>query len=128
LVELAGGVPPSDLDGVSLLPVLDGHGGPTRDVAISEVDGSLERKPGSVRAVRSERYKLIESSINGSEALFDLSADPSESHDLHAERTDVAHSMRRAAAGPQRAPRAPATAVTPDDALREQLRALGYVE
>ena len=129
MLELAGGTSPADVDGVSLLPVLEGVGAPDRVLAISEVDGSTERKQGTVRAIRTDQYKLIESSIDGSELLFDLSTDPAERRDLRPSRTDLAQQLRKAADGRHRGPPAtPAPAIIPDGQLRERLRALGYIE
>jgi arylsulfatase A len=45
-------------------------------------------------AVRSGRWKLIEPYGGGPAQLFDLSADPGESHDLAAERPEVAADLR----------------------------------
>ena len=129
VLALAGGAAPADVDGRSLVAALQGDSAPIRDLAISEVDGSIERKAGSVHAVRTDQYKLIDSSIDGSAMLFDLPADPGERRDLHAEKADVAREMRAAAASQQHAPAvAAAPAITPDAATRERLRALGYIQ
>ena len=82
---------------------------------------------GQAKAIRSAQYKLIESSIDGSALLFDLTADPAEQRDLHAAQAAMADSLRAAVA-----PGAPAAAaaagqpVTLNEAMRERLRALGY--
>ena len=128
-VEIGGGTAPTDIDGRSLVPVLRGGAVTTREAAVSEVDGSVERKQGTVRAVRTERYKLIESSIDGSEILFDVLADPAESHDLRAERGDLAGTLRGSLdrrAGEKSV--AGVSAGSLDEATRERLRALGYIE
>lgn len=128
ILELAGAPPGDDLDGRSLLPLLRGEALPERRPAISEVDGSIVKRPGQVRAVRGPRYKLIESSLDDTEAVFDLADDPGERQSLAATRPELAGTLRAAAAGAPRtaAPTHAAPAMTPDDALRERLRALGY--
>jgi arylsulfatase A-like enzyme len=127
-LEIVGSAAPPNLDGASLLPALQAGAEPTRDVAISEVDGSIERKQGTVRALRTDQHKLIESSIDASEMLFDLPADPTEVRNLRQERPDLAQELR--AAGRRRAAPAVAAApvVTPDAGVLERLRALGYID
>jgi arylsulfatase A-like enzyme len=134
MLDLAGGAARDRLDGASLLPVLDGNGVSQRDVAISEVDGSAERTEGTVRSLRDARYKLITSSINGSQLLFDLTNDAAELRDLAGSNDDIARRLTAAADRRRQPPvvAAPPPAAPPavvaDDALRERLRALGYVE
>ncbi len=131
VLELAGlPVPEGVFDGRSLVPLLRGESLPERRPAISEVDGSVVKRPGRVRALRGPRYKLIESSIDGREELFDLADDPGEQRSLAATRGELARTLRAAAASAPRtaAPTHAAPAMTPDDALRERLRALGYEE
>ena len=129
ILELLGAAVPDQLDGKSLLPVLRGDATHGRAVAVSEVDGSIEKRAGRAKAVRTERYKLIESSVDNSELLFDLRADPAERRDLRGANAELAAQIR-AAAGAE--PRRPAVAAapqrTPDAATGERLRALGYAE
>jgi arylsulfatase A-like enzyme len=127
ILELTGSTVPADLDGRSLVPPLRGNRAPIRDFALSEVHGSIERKPGEVTAVRTTEYALIESSIDGSTMLFDLTVDPGEKHDVGKERPEMIDALRAAVAGNPLVPDAAANPpVTPDDATLEQLRALGY--
>jgi arylsulfatase A-like enzyme len=129
VLDIAGAPVPAGLDGRSLFPLLQGKPLEARKTTVSEVDGSIVHKQGSVRAVRGTRYKLIDSSIDGSAKLFDLLADPAEKRDLHATRPDLVRELRAAADHGVREPTpTPVPAMTPDDALRERLRALGYSE
>lgn len=59
LIELAGGTPPSDLDGQSFLPVLRQETDQHRDVVYGTHtrDGMMNYYP--IRAIRNERYKYI---------------------------------------------------------------------
>jgi arylsulfatase A-like enzyme len=127
ILELTGSAAPVGLDGRSLTAALRGDRAPIRDFALSQVDGSMERKPGSVTAVRTGEYTLIESSIDGSTMLFDLTVDPGEQHDLGSDKAALIDALRAAVDGRRSAPVAAAAApITPDDAARERLRALGY--
>ncbi len=105
-------------------------------------------------AVRAGRYKLLTDRAGESPALYDLEADPGERTNLLASKPEVAAALQRHAAAywqrvtPATAATAPATApagatapaaATPasdaqpadaeiDEATRERLRALGYIE
>ena len=129
VLELAGIAVPDGLDGRSLAPALHGASSPRRAAAISEVDGSVDRVEGTVRAVRGPRHKLIASTIDGSELLFDLQADPGERADLRQQAPALARQLRALGDDRARGPAvAAAPAITPDDAMQERLRALGYIE
>jgi arylsulfatase A-like enzyme len=128
-LALVGGTPPTGLDGSSLLASLQSGAAPTRSVVISEVDGSLEKTKGVVRAVRTDRYKLIESEIDGSSMLFDLSSDRAEKQNLLEQKPDLVKELRAARDRQLQAPAvAAAPVVTPDEGVRERLRALGYID
>ena len=78
LVELAGGTAPSDLDGVSLVPLMDSNGAPWRDDFLIETEGEFITAPS--RSVRTATFKYIETDAGGgvTEELYDLVADPFE--------------------------------------------------
>lgn len=100
-----------------------------RAAALSEVDGSVDHHNGGVKAIRTERYKLIESSTDGSEMLFDLAADRGERNDLRQQHPELAQTVRALLGHRQRGPVvAAAPPITPDAATRERLRALGYAQ
>jgi arylsulfatase A-like enzyme len=131
ILDIAGAAPPPNLDGRTLLPALYGNQASGRELAVSESDGSLERKSGAVRSVRSERYKLVTSTIDGWETLVDLPDDPGEAYNLRAYKEDVATQLRAAVSARPRVEPEPTPAravVTPDDATRAQMRALGYID
>ena len=129
VLELAGAAVPADLDGRTLVAALEGRTHPQRAAAISEVDGSVEQRSGTVKAVRGARHKLIASTIDGSELLFDLQADPGERTNVRQQAPALAQQLRALGDDRARGPAvAAAPAITPDDAMQERLRALGYVE
>ena len=119
------------IEGVNYWPfILSGAGSGPDPPAVSEVYVS-ERS--FARSLVADGYKLIHTSSEGSElvALFDLTEDPGETHDLSEQLPDIAESMlsglvRLHQESADRG-RAPGRGFI-DDATREKLRALGYVE
>jgi arylsulfatase A-like enzyme len=132
-LDLAGQPLPPAIDGMSLLPALHGRALPARETTVSSVDGSVEKRQGSVTAIRSDRYKLIASTWAPAPEFYDLQTDPGETRDVASaapiETTRFAQilddvrstSVKAASAGRPAGP-------TPDAATVERLRALGYVE
>lgn len=86
----AGAQPPTDvqLDGVDLIPFL--NGGKTQ--APHDV---LYWRTGKGRAVRMGRWKLVECG-DGYSKLYDIAADPGETHDLSAQQPTVRQELRQA--------------------------------
>jgi choline-sulfatase len=82
---------PENLDGLSLLPLIEGGKMPERDV-MSETDYRLYSHK---RAYFKDNYKLIVSLDNHHRELFDLKADPEEKHNIIAEQPDVAFEMEK---------------------------------
>lgn len=84
------------------------------------------------RSVDDGRYKLVRyvaTKDGRSELLFDLEADPEERRDLLAERPEIADRLRESLDGAFNSARpAGAEQVEFDEATREALRALGYVD
>lgn len=78
LAELAGATTPPDLDGVSLVPLLDSNGAPWRDEFLIETEGEFITAPSY--SVRTATFKYIETDAPGgvTEELYDLAADPFE--------------------------------------------------
>ncbi len=99
VVELAGGDPTPpvgapEVDGRSLLPTLrDPAAAPVRTLAYTEHFAPDVAPDVSGRAIRDQRYKLIELS-NGTLALYDLAADPWEAHDLLTSPTPESEAAR----------------------------------
>ncbi|HVQ30562.1 MAG TPA: sulfatase-like hydrolase/transferase, partial [Vicinamibacteria bacterium] len=79
--------------------------------------------PHSVVSLRTPEWKLFDG------RLYSLADDPGEQHDVAKAHEDVARRLgaRRKALATERPRPAPRSAA-PDDALRERLRSLGYVE
>ena len=93
------------LDGVSLLPLLDGvtTTWPERTLFFQWHRGDVPQM-GRAFAVRSDRFKLVQAQgvPEGAPApsdppmLFDMRSDPLEQHDIAAERPEVVQALRRA--------------------------------
>jgi arylsulfatase A-like enzyme len=86
IAELAGVQPPSDIDGISIVPELlgaqaTGRSQPQHEYLYWEINGWTAIRQGNWRAVRPR----------GSDAweLYDLASDPSESKDLAAARPEI---------------------------------------
>jgi len=127
ILDLAGVAAPDGLVGVSLLPTLTGDGREVRAATLSEVDGSVDHENGAVRAIRTERFKLIESGIDDSEMLFDLTADRAERADLRPQHPKIAETVRARVSDRPCGGLGPAAPDrTPDSATQERLRVLGY--
>jgi uncharacterized sulfatase len=84
----AAGVPPGEIDGVDLLPFLDGR----RE---SPVHSQLFWREGRLHGARLGHWKLVRG-LRGRDALYDLSADLGESNDLAAVQPDRLAKLRAA--------------------------------
>ena len=129
VLDIAGVSIPDGVAGRSLTPLLRGDTLPER-VTVTEVHASVEATDpweGWVRAFRTSRYKVIESTRDGGRQVFDLHADPRETRDIGLEppvRAELAAALQST---PLPGPTAPARPATPDQATLERLRALGYM-
>ena len=81
LLDLAGAPCPRPLDGVSLVPVLRGEKQVVRDCLLFE-HAPCYSKQQAFLALTDGRFKYIWRPLDGTEHLFELSADPQEEHDL----------------------------------------------
>jgi arylsulfatase A-like enzyme len=124
VLDLVGASTPN-IDGASLLPELTGGPAATDRIAYSEsmYPARFGRSP--LRAVRDDRFKLIDA---GRPELYDLGRDPSEAHNLASERGAALAGMSRTLA---RLSASTSVALPTSRAvsaeLRERLAALGYV-
>jgi arylsulfatase A-like enzyme len=136
LLELAGAPLPPDLDGRSLVASLRGGsdgaarplyaldhyyswwGGPVRMQA-----RTVQARPLSTAVIEGDRWYLRS---GRSEEVYDLAADPAQAHDLAARAQDLA--ALRARAAERSGERVHTAPVRADEALREQLEALGYAQ
>jgi arylsulfatase A-like enzyme len=115
-------------DGVFLAEILD-MGSPRPDLGDAQMRGS-----GHLRALRDGRFKLVESAA-GERFLYDLEADPSESRNLAAERPEQVAALAARLEAERVRLGLPAldrvgsgAAAEVDEATKERLRQLGYVE
>lgn len=134
----AAGLPvPDDIDGRDL------RGAPDPERAISALyahpvqaleqfpdahrdDPSLRRLDRELRAAILGSHKLILGS-DGSEAVFDLSADPAEARPLEQVPESLLARLRAAAGTPRRAPSSGAPPAAVDDETRRALESMGYL-
>ena len=134
VLDIAAAPIPKGLDGRSLVPALLGQDLPAGGTTLSEVDASVERKKGSVVAVRTADYKLIRKSWDPTPLLFDLDEDPEEKHDVRPEhpalvsRLDAVLGAAVLTARQFKPAQTKAATVppTPDAATLERMRELGY--
>lgn len=98
LADYAGASVPEGVEGQSLRPIVEGHPLPTREVLVTGYRNCM-------RAIRTDRWKLIRYPLVDVTQLFDLSTDPHELHNLadsesHRDRlaammSDLAREMAR---------------------------------
>lgn len=88
---------PPGRKGIDLRPVIEGKGGPRRDVLIGQVNRPMKRRgPKSERFyLRSARWHYIWHRTDGREELYDKSVDPDETMDVAATHPDVTKGFRR---------------------------------
>jgi len=77
---------PTPLDGVSLLPLIQGR--------MTERPRPIGFESAGKAALIDNRYKLYVDTRSGKALLFDIPADIGEQHDLAAEKPDIARKMR----------------------------------
>jgi arylsulfatase A-like enzyme len=136
-LELMGVERRVQFDGRSLAPLLQGHAAPTEvqrtayvQTWLYGVDQRLKAGENGLyhpRALRTERWKLIDDKTHGGVQLYDLSSDPHEQTNLAARQTQVVsqlqqqltHLLSRARPVPE------AAELTPTE--KAKLRALGYL-
>jgi len=94
LAELCGITPPTNLEGVSLRPLLDDPGKSVKDAAFTQVRGGAQRGPYAGSSIRTDRWRYTEwTAGDGAEPLaelYDHESDPNEwtnlaNHPKHAE-------------------------------------------
>jgi arylsulfatase A-like enzyme/thioredoxin-like negative regulator of GroEL len=117
------GVPTFDTDGVDLQPLISGSGAllPARELYAESFAPLLDFGWSPLQSIRSQRWKYIQAPHP---ELYDVAADPGETHDLSAREGPRAAelSARVAAHGGARLP----TLETIDPEARARLQALGY--
>jgi arylsulfatase A-like enzyme len=88
LVELAGGQVSTEIDGVSLVPLLSNpdHTWPEREVYFIRREGGLRYAGLTIEALLKGNWKLVHNLPTTQFELFDLSTDPGETTDLSQRR------------------------------------------
>ncbi len=130
LLDFVGHAAPSGIDGVSIIPDRRSAASCSRPV-VSERTSQAGRISGAA-LVLADRKVIVDYDGGGSQ-LFDLRADPSEARDLSGERAGERHDLeallarRLNADGSSMSPWSEVAEELPAE-LREELRALGYVE
>lgn len=92
LADLAGVLPPADLDGISFLPTLEGR----RDQVPHDHLYWAFYERGGGQALRRGRWKVVQQPYRSPPRLYDLHADPGEEQDLAAEHPDLLEELVRA--------------------------------
>lgn len=97
VLELCGGNPADyELDGISLVPMLEEKSDATHDILFWEMEGQTAARKGKYKLVLNGR--LVEGEEQRAEVfLSDLEADPGEKHNLAEELPDLCREMTEAA-------------------------------
>jgi len=137
--DLVGLDVPAVRDGRSLVPIMQGAPFESRPAFAEQISARGEclrlKLPRNCRldrySVQTGRFKYVVSKVPAYEHLYDLDADPLEDRDVLAEHPDEAarhrELLRRYLADAPPA-RTPGAIVAPDEATRERLEALGYLD
>ncbi len=110
LIEIVGGEPKGDLDGISLKLLLSepNHQWPTRELYFVRREGGTRYAGLSIEAVLQGELKLVHNLPTQSFELYDLSVDPEEKNDLAAKRPkELARMIQRLQIHLQRGGRMP---------------------
>ena len=129
ILDLLGIQIPQDLDGLSLLPLMNSGGNSKNRVAFSETFAPDEQALHLV-AVNDGRYKLIRS-LGGSNWLYDIEKDPGEHRNIAKERpaevTRLGALLDIYLSKGEQAKDGDTGSVMLDEEIREKLQALGYI-
>lgn len=124
VLEMAGLAVPDCFQGESLLPLMRGEKGRSKEGVLSETGG--RKQDGTIDiAYRTERYKLIVMPGEGVE-LYDLENDPRELNDISGERKDLVETFRDRISSVLEGQVREASEVM-DPETEEKLRSLGYL-
>jgi arylsulfatase len=126
VLEAAGSDPPHG-EGESLLPLLEGKQDATHRFDGRARISELKTREHYLQAIRQSDWKIVRKQEEGGAEtveLYDLQADPGETHDLSRARPDVVETL--VALLPARPAEEGGGSQLPED-LKQRLRALGYV-
>ena len=123
ILDAVGSTAPPALDGRSLLPLAAGAAAPATVTYFESLSASINRGWAPLYGVVRGSLKYIDLPIP---ELYDLAADPNESHDLMASRPADARELQRLLVGVRADDRNVRPARENAD-TREQLRSLGYL-
>jgi tetratricopeptide (TPR) repeat protein len=117
--------PPAGVDGVNLVPFLDGADSPRLEAYVESWLPRHQFNWSELKSIRTERYKYIEAP---EPELYDLTADRSEKANALSANQDTATAMKSTLAAIERAhPQAGAVRRDVDPVMAEKFMALGYI-
>jgi arylsulfatase A-like enzyme/predicted negative regulator of RcsB-dependent stress response len=125
LLDLLGAAAPSDMDGRTFLPAIDGRASnPEQSSYFEALNANLTRNWAPLKGVTVNNLKLIDLPLP---ELYDLAVDPGENRNLYAAQRDRARPLEALldAAGTKAPPLAGSAPLDADAEAR--LRSLGYV-
>lgn len=129
ILDFVGVKAPPIMGGQSYAGTLRGKGG---DRAQSAVFATGVKWEPAMFSARTSRYKLIRDRSSGKEQLYDLKSDPGEHRDIAASQSETVKNLRtqieRDVERAKKIQLARPASVEIDNATKERLRALGYIE
>jgi arylsulfatase A-like enzyme len=137
--DLVGRDVPAERDGRSLVPIMAGKVIEARPAFGEQITARGEclrlKLPRECRldrySVQTGRFKYVTSKVPAYERLYDLDVDPLETRDVlseHPEESERHRELLRRYLADAPAARTPGAIVAPDEATRERLEALGYLD
>jgi len=124
LLDLVGLPVPTDVDGRSLRPALEGHSLPDAPAYVESLLAQRHLGWASLQGIRSSAWKYIQAPRP---ELYDLKRDPGEHTNRIADHDREASSLQASLQREARVTPAPAGAAPTDERTAAQLRALGYL-
>lgn len=127
ILDLLGNRPSPDLQGASLLPLIEGHGNGVHEYIISEA----ETMPHYVGCIRGKEWKLICNEKTGRNELYHLPSDPGEETNLIDQNPEIAEDLLRKLnkhrQGDSSAESVERLTPEEEELVEQRLRELGYL-
>jgi len=127
VLDLLGIAPPAEVQGLSLVPLMDGQEGPAdRAIYMESLAGRLQCGWGELRGLRSAHEKLIHGPVP---RVFRVDGDPAELHDLAGQDPNAVQRLTERLEQVIATYRNPAgsSLAMPDTEARAKLESLGYI-